>query len=44
VQRRRAEREEVTGENFIERSFTICDVSRKLLESSNQRGWVDWSK
>jgi hypothetical protein len=44
VQRRRAEREEVTGENFIERSFTNCDISRKLLESSNQRGLDKWSK
>jgi hypothetical protein len=31
VQRRRAEREEeVTEENFIERSFTIYDISKKI--------------
>jgi hypothetical protein len=30
VQRKETEREEVTGENFIERSLTICDLSQNI--------------
>ena len=40
---RMREREDSTGENFIESSSTICDISRILLDSSNQREWDEWS-